>query len=84
MSTIRIVTFAATVLATSASFANTLPEGSYPHVDTPSDAGSRTAVAAGTAFWNTTGQPGLRKSEGWPKVVQLMVHEPPTRAEVIA
>jgi hypothetical protein len=75
---------AATALASGASFADTLPEGSYPQMDTPSGTVSRTAIAGEAARWNISGRPGLVKGEGRPEFVQSTNRRDATRAEVIA
>lgn len=84
MSFTRIFTFAATVLATGASFANSMPEGSYPQIDSSSSAVSRTVVATEAARWNTAGKPGLINGEDRPEFVQSTGSHEPTRAKVIA
>ena len=84
MSFTHIVTLAATLLATGASFANALPEGSYPQSDAASSAVSRAVVAAEAKRWNTTGMPGLVKGEDRPEFVQSAGSREPTRATVIA
>jgi len=81
---LAVLTLAATALAPGTSFANPLPEGSYPQVDTPSSAVSRTVIAAEAVRWNTVGQPGLIKGEDRPEPVQSTKSHEATRAQVRA
>jgi hypothetical protein len=80
----KILAFAATVLATSASFAASMPEGSYPQVEQSAAARSRHDVAAEAARWNSAGQPGLIRGEGRPEFVPTHNDKGTSRAEVIA
>jgi hypothetical protein len=84
MSFTRHLTFVATLLATGASFANMLPEGSYPDSNASSSAVSRAVVPAEAVRWNSTRMPGLIKGEDRPEFVQSTGGHEPTRAKVIA
>lgn len=56
---------AASLLVSTAAFAQHYPEGSYPPAQAGSDA-RRADVAAEAARWNQAGQPGLVAGEGRP------------------
>lgn len=56
---------AASLLASTAAFAQNYPEGSYPPVQVTSQA-QRADVAAEAVRWNQAGQPGLVAGEGRP------------------
>lgn len=81
----RTLAFTVAILATSASWAAILPEGSYPQITQQStDQGaSRAEVAAEAARWNLAGQPGQVKGEHRPQFVQSY-GKPADRSEVIA
>jgi hypothetical protein len=80
----KILAFAATVLATSASFAASMAEASYPQVEQSAAARSRSDVAAEAARWNSAGQPGLVRGEDRPEFVQSRSEGATSRSAVIA
>ncbi len=82
----KTLAFTVAILATGASFAATIPEGSYPQTEQQSSAQgqSRAAVAAEAARWNLAGQPGQVKGEDRPQFVQSYGKSQLSRSSVIA
>lgn len=76
---------AAALLASTASFAAHLPEGSYPQTEEAIAQGpSRAVVAAEAARHNAAGQPGQIKGEDRPQLVQSYDQQHLSRSQVVA